>query len=83
MAYLSNRQITAFKSLCHQGAYIECTYQGREYKGKVVGREFMGGVKIQSVLSHVISDFALGSNAYYSRLVVDGKKIIDNDRVLI
>ena len=83
MAYLNNRQIQEFKSLCNVGVYIECTYQGREYKGKVVGREFMGGVKIESVLSHVISDFALSSNGYYSRLVVGNKKIIENERVLI
>jgi hypothetical protein len=84
MSYLTTSQIEQFKKLCHNGAYIECTYMGHKEKGKVIGREFMGGVKIQGVLTHVISDQALSSNSgYYSRLVVDGKKIIDNDKVMI
>lgn len=35
----------------------------------------MGGVEIQGVLSHVISDYGL-SNGMYTSLVVDGKRII-------
>ena len=83
MARLSSRQIKEFKSLCKQGSKIEYTYLGRSDSGKVIGSGFMGGVKVSRLTSHVISDQALSSSQYYSKLIVDGKKIIDDNKVVI
>lgn len=44
-------------------------------QGKYQEVDLWGGVKVQHVLSHVISDYGL-SNGMYSSLVVNGKKII-------
>ena len=75
MSRLSNREIEEFKKLCYNGAEVEYTYQGRQGKGTVDGEGSMGGVKVQHILSHVISDYGL-STGMYSRLIVNGKKII-------
>jgi hypothetical protein len=75
MASLTSRQIEDFKNSCRHDSKIEYTYQGRSGSGKVSGTGFMGGVEIQGVLSHVISDYGL-STGMYTSLVVDGKRII-------
>jgi hypothetical protein len=75
MSSLSSREIESFKSSCYDGAKVEYTYQGNPGSGKVSGRGFMGGVNVQGVLSHVISDHGL-SSGMYSSLSVDGKKFI-------
>jgi hypothetical protein len=75
MASLSSREIEEFKKLCFDGAQVEYTYQGQSGKGKIDGEGVAGGIKVQHVLSHVISDYAL-STGMYSRLVVNGKQII-------
>ena len=75
MAGLSSREIEEFKKLCYQGANIEYTYLGQSGKGKIDGEGVAGGIKVQHILSHVISDYGLSSGSY-SRLIVDGKKII-------
>ena len=75
MSRLSSREIDSFKGSCYNGARVEWVYQGRSGSGKVSGSGFMGGVKVQGVLSHVISDYGL-STGMYSSLIVEGKKII-------
>lgn len=75
MSRLSSREIENFKRICYNGAKVEWVYQGRSGSGKVSGSGFMGGVKVQGVLSHVISDYGL-SNGMYSSLIVNGTRII-------
>ena len=72
---LSSREIEDFKKLCYSGATVDYIYQGKAGTGKVSGSGFMGGVKLQHILSHVVSDYGL-STGMYSSLVVNGKKII-------
>lgn len=75
MASLNSRQIDEFKEACYDGAKVEWIHLGNSGSGKVSGRAFMGGVTVQGVLSHVISDHGL-SRGSYSSLVVDGKRFI-------
>ncbi len=74
---LNSRQIKEFKALCKIGSIIEYTCLGKSDKGKVSGEGFMGGVKVIDGhgISHVISDYGL-STGNYTKLVVNGKKII-------
>lgn len=72
---LTQREIEDFKKLCYNGVKVDYVYQGKVGTGKVSGTGFQGGVKVQHVLSHVISDYGL-STGMYSSLVVKGKKII-------
>ena len=48
---------------------------GNPGKGKVSGRGVFGGINVQHILSHVISDQGL-SSGYYSKLIVNGKVFI-------
>ena len=75
MANLNSGQIEEFKRACRDGSKVEWTYQGNSGAGKVSGRGFMGGVTVQGVLTHVISDYGL-SSGMYSSLVVDGMRFI-------
>ena len=75
MAGLSSKEIEEFKKMCYDGAEVEYTYQGQSGQGKIDGEGVAGGIKVQYILSHVISDYAL-STGMYSRLIIDGKKII-------
>jgi len=75
MSSLNSGQIDEFKRACRDGSRVEWTYQGNPGSGKVSGSGFMGGVKVQGILSHVISDHGL-SSGMYSSLVVDGRRFI-------
>lgn len=75
MAKLNSRQIKEFKNACKNGSRVEWIYQGNSGSGKVSGSGFMDGIKVQGILSHVISDYGL-STGMYSSLIVDGIRFI-------
>ena len=75
MANLNSRQIEEFKHACKNGSKVEWIYEGNSGSGRVTGNGFMGGIKIQGILSHVISDYGL-STGMYTSLIVDGKRFI-------
>jgi hypothetical protein len=75
MSRLNTREIQEFKNSCKVNSTVDYVYNGQSGSGRVKEVEYFGGVKIQGVLSHLISDHGL-SAGMYSSLVVDGKRII-------
>ena len=54
---------------------MEWINQWNSGSGKVPGSGFMDGIKVQGILSHVISDYGL-STGMYTSLIIDGIRFI-------